>query len=419
MIKPEKIEQRDGPKNSKRPTVSDDVRLLLQGFGRVPLLSVEEEQWLGRMVRSTMMGYRRAMLENASVAEGCIEYLEDVQNRDRRIDRVLEVNISDASAKQAAQSILRMNLATIRGILSTGTELPGAGQSSRAHRADLHGSAQKVASLIDETKITTAIIESVFLESKCDSTVVDRARARYLIFRNRMVEANLRLAVPIAKQFLRSGVPLVDLIQEGVTGLVRATEKFDPARGLKFSTYACWWIRQRVSQAAKQRNVIRVADSARNRIRKLLKDHCNSAEVMDSHSLSFEMICPDDLKERQRIELRRIYAASRDPVSIDEPLLQDDASSFSRMVPTMEDPQDTESQNEEQNELLKGAMRGLTERERRVIEMRYGMGESEAQSLAEVASELSLSRERIRQLERQALGQLRLQFENFEFSDLV
>jgi len=227
--------------------------------------------------------------------------------------------------------------------------------------------------------------------------------------RHRLIESNLRLVIAIARRYTTTGVPLVDLIQEGNLGLMRAAEKFDYRRGCHFGTYATWWIRQAVSRAAsEQSRLIHLPEHVATNLRKLRRVVAQLSQQGNLDPL------PEQIAEACHFgldEVKHLLDIIEQPISLDTPV--DDDAHYP-LAETIEDSAipafaDVASQHLLGEELHR-ALASLTPRERSVIILRYGIGDGWSRTLLEVGKELGISRERVRQLEVVALKKMRSKF---------
>jgi RNA polymerase primary sigma factor len=222
-----------------------------------------------------------------------------------------------------------------------------------------------------------------------------------------LIESNLRLVVAIALRYMSTGVPLIDLIQEGNLGLMRAAEKFDYRRGCHFGTYATWWIRQAVNRAAtEQSRLIHLPEHVAARLRKVRRVAAQLSQANGVDPL------PEHIAEAATIDLDEVIhllSLIEQPVSLDAPV--DDDARYS-LAETLEDraaPALVETASQHLlGEGLHQALTLLTSREQMVITLRYGIGDGRTRTLLEVGKELGISRERVRQIEVAALKKMRL-----------
>jgi RNA polymerase primary sigma factor len=224
--------------------------------------------------------------------------------------------------------------------------------------------------------------------------------------KRKLIESNLRLVMSITRHYTRAGVPLLDLIQEGNLGLIRAVEKFDYRMGYKLSTYATWWIRQSITRAlADQGRTIRLPVHVAEQVRRMMRARRQLAQKLNRDPNTAELALESGFPEKRIEELLDLV---EDPVSLETPVGDGESLYGDLIEDTKSDRPDEETAINLRRKELAVALQSLNPRMRRVVELRFGLSGSEPKTLEEVGEGLGVTRERVRQLEARALRELRL-----------
>jgi RNA polymerase primary sigma factor len=452
--------------------IDDPIRLYLLQMGGIPLLSRETEVAHAREIETWRRRFRRTLLANDFVLAGAVQLLERVQAGTLRLDRTIEVSVTNTQEKKRLLKRLGPNLVTLKRIEQEKARLFRFAMS-RANPLDARRSAwrklvrqrNKAVRLVEEMHLRIqrllpllrqlrgmsqrydalgdqiALLGGARHEAACRQAAVEQRRIllttresrrtlerrvarlddlqqRYDAAKRDLAAGNLRLVISIAKRYRNRGLTFLDLIQEGNSGLMRAVDKFEHARGFKFSTYATWWIRQAITRAiADQSRTIRVPVhmvDAMTRMRNLQRDflqvHGRPATV-------------EELAELSKLtveEAECICRMSRKPVSLDQPLGESDEGAVGDFVSDRreDDPLKGVNQQSLQGTIAR-ALDSLSYREREILRLRFGLADGYSYTLEEVGTIFDVTRERVRQIEAKAVEKLRQPGATFDLAGFV
>ncbi len=442
--------------------IDDPIRMYLTQMGSIPLLTREEEIRLAKKIEMSRYIFRRMVLESEYCASQAVDILQQVHEGTLPFDRTMRISTAESNAKDRIASRIPYNLTTVRIKLDQNNKLwsqleAGGLPEDRVEsiRQKLWANRRRISTLIEECCLRTGRIQPLMrklnsVNRKCEelarliersdknperydaedsqvrreelaglqnlvlespTDLAKRVRAIGQIFvehelaKRALSGGNLRLVVSIAKKYRNRGLPFLDIIQEGNTGLMRAVDKYEYKRGYKFSTYATWWIRQAITRA--------IADHARTiRVPVHMIETMSKLRNIQKHLLQELGHEPnhDEIAAKAKMpveEVKRVLKISRHPISLDRPVGESEDSHFGDFI---EDERQEAPSISAASEMLRtrinDVLKTLTYREREILKLRYGIGDGYTYTLEEVGRIFKVTRERVRQVESKALRKL-------------
>ncbi len=435
----QKVQVSEFAVKTRKPVKADSIKKLaryndptwvyLNSVGKVPLLSREEEVSIAKRIEEVQKRIGAIIFRSKSMVAEVLNLGRQVIEEDLRIEEILQIDNDAWTDQKVYDSEKEKAIASIMRLRKQYDKLEEQSNQYQAISEDRRGENPELQTLASEIENLELRLVNECIHFKLNHKQIDRLVGKYKgelgsteqemdclrkikqweAVRDRakeeIIEANVRLVVSIAKRYTSKGLELIDLIQEGNSGLIRAVENFDYTKGYKFSTYATWWIKQSITRAiADKAKTVRVPANMLDIVRKVMRA-CRELQQSTGKDPN-----PEEVATKVGCSIKKVQLAmdvSQDPISLDDYVSGDQSNTFSEFIEDKSAEKPSQGVNMRMlRKQIDGVLDSLDPKEQAIVRMRFGLDDGLVKTLKEIGDKYRISRERVRQIEGKALAKL-------------